>query len=366
MSYHRLPTHDYRSRCIYMITMATARRKPLLSRLVGNEDDARTELTPLGAQVAAAIENIPQFYPQIRILSKVVMPDHVHFVLFVTESIPVPLGRVLRGFKQGCNHAYLNSRLESANQQHPSEVSMRGDFQSPTIPPAVPPIAQPPLLPLFEPNFHDRILAGKGQLDAMINYIHDNPRRAIIKRNHPDLFYLRRNTTIQTSIEQLVFSSMGNHFLLDYPLRQRVECSRSMTEEQIQAQLMHVQHLAGKGYVTYMAAISEGERRIARALREAGLPLVILMPEGFPPAGHPNERYFKPQGVYFEACSEGHLLLLEPLAETMRLPFITNLTEQALRQKAEAKHLAYTAIPTDTDRFRFMSLNILAHLLSDR
>ena len=206
--------------------------------------------------------------------------------------------------------------------------------------------------PLFETPFF-RTLAHKGQLDTMIQYIHDNPRRAMLKQQNPDLFTLRRDTRVG----ELCFTSLGNLFLLDYPEKQPIICSRALSEQQITAQQTDALYQAEKGCITVTAAISPGERQIARAVREAGAPLIILLKDGFPKAGDPHEKYYKPGGVYFEACAAGRLLLLEPTADTLTLPDIQTRTEQTLREKAEARHWNYQPIPVTSDRYRMMAAN---------
>ena len=73
------------------------------------------------------------------------------------------------------------------------------------------------------------------------------------------------------------FTSMGNHFLLDWPERQLVEISREANVEQIEERLQSVLAAAHNGAVTYTAAISKGEQKIARMVREKGFPLVVLL-----------------------------------------------------------------------------------------
>ena len=193
----------------------------------------------------------------------------------------------------------------------------------------------------------------------MIQYIHDNPRRALLKQQNPDLFILRRDTRVR----ELCFTSMGNLFLLDYPDKQSVICSRSLSEQQIAAQQTDVLRQAENGCITVTAAISPGERQIARAVREAGFPLIILLKDGFPKAGDPHEKYYKPGGVYFETCAAGRLLLLEPTAETLTLPDIQTRTEQTLRDKAEARHWSYQPLPVSSDRYRMMAANEIVKML---
>ena len=100
-----------------------------------------------------------------------------------------------------------------------------------------------------------------------------------------------------------------------------------------------------------------GGKTDRKTVRESGFPLIILLKDGFPKAGDPYERYYKPGGLYFEACAAGRLLLLEPTAETMTLPDIQRCTEQTLREKAEARHWSYQPIPVSSDRYRMMAAN---------
>ena len=193
-------------------------------------------------------------------------------------------------------------------------------------------------------------------------YIKANTERAWQRRQNPDLFRMHRNTEVCG----LQFTSMGNHFLLDWPDRQLVEMSRSASEEQIAKRQKEVMVAAHNGAVTYTAAISKGEQRIARAVREHGFPLVVLLNEGFPAEGSPQERFYKPGGTYFEACSKGRLLLMEPDESAFVNPFVRKAVEATLRQKAEAKHYAYTDIPVESQRYRFVALNEMGRMLVER
>ena len=70
---------DYSLPCIYMITLVLANRR---SKVLGEvPKSARCELTELGRAVEECWEAIPQFYPQVQIICKQVMPDHFHGIL---------------------------------------------------------------------------------------------------------------------------------------------------------------------------------------------------------------------------------------------------------------------------------------------
>ena len=183
----------------------------------------------------------------------------------------------------------------------------------------------------------------------MIRYIKDNPRRRWLKRANPDLFRIHQ----QTLVGGLSCTTLGNMFLADYPQKAALQCSRRLTQAEIDARRDECLDEAANGTVYISAAISEGEKQICRALREAGFPLIIILNEGFPAPDSPHYAYFKPQGVCFEACAEGRLLLVEPSAALLDCSDI----EATVYQKAGV-------LPHETQRYRFLALNALAEEMS--
>ena len=372
---------------IYHITFVVAGRQPLLGNFAIDHDEPRCLPTDLGSAISHDLSEIHQRRPYVRLLAKQLMPDHIHVLLYVTDDCSVSIKEIARGMRQGWRQmattVSIDPQMPSAEEykQMPKGGTQmpKGGTQMPkggTQMPSAEEYKQMPKgvtqmpkgvtqmpdtgthQPLFETPFF-RTLAHKGQLDAMIQYIHDNPRRAMLKQQNPDLFTLRRDTRVG----ELCFTSLGNLFLLDYPEKQPIICSRTLSEQQITAQQTDALYQAEKGCITVTAAISPGERQIAKAIRKAGFPLIILLKDGFPKAGDPHEKYYKPGGVYFEACAAGRLLLLEPTADTLTLPDIQTRTEQTLREKAEARHWNYQPIPVTSDRYRMMAANEIVKVL---
>ena len=104
--------HDYSERRMYMITLEVEGRLPVFGRLVGNafaergsRDEPRIELSELGKAVQSEWFNIQRYYPQIEVMAIQMMPDHLHGILFVKDTLPVHLGQVISGFKTGCRRA---------------------------------------------------------------------------------------------------------------------------------------------------------------------------------------------------------------------------------------------------------------------
>ena len=316
----------WRKPCIVHVTMVANSRQALFGKLTHNGSEAVIEKTPIGWALINQQRRLLELCPEIKILADKVMPDHHHIVLQVQRTMPRSIREVVRGYMQGCK--------EEARKHGFTENIYDG------------------------PPFY-RVLTHKGQLHAMIEYVKANTERAWQRRQNPDLFRMHR----KTEACGLLFTSMGNHFLLEWPDRQLVEMSRSASNEQIQERLKSVLGAAHNGAVTYTAAISTGERIIARTVREKGFPLVVLLNDGFPAEGSPHERFYKPGGAYFDACSKGRLLLMEPDKSAFVNPAVMMATEEALRKKAKAKHIVYTAVPVESLRYRFVALNEMGRML---
>ena len=267
--------HDYQQRCVYMITLAVEGRRPLLGMVTGNGEAVPAVFTPspLGEAIIKELHSIPEYYPQVSIWQVQLMPDHLHFILFVKERLPVHLGKVIIGFKVGCNRAY-SSQMAAGGQTM-----------------------------LWENGYNDRILEHEGQLQSLKCYMRDNPRRLAVKRHHPELFTVRH----QVQAGGRTFAALGNLFLLDAPQRVAVKCSRDLTQEQINEKCCHFLEMARNGAVLISPSISKGEKKVMRAAFEKGYPTIILLENGFSPLA-------KPGGRRFDACAAGRLLLLAPWA----------------------------------------------------
>ncbi len=315
----RLFGWNYTQPRMYMITLATEGRKPLFGEISGTPTQPRVELTELGKKVNHAIEYIPHYYPQLTILAQQMMPDHLHFIIYVRKPLPVHLGKVIAGFKAGCNRDYRfllqNSKTperQTDNNEEPPIGSVSGSSAAANIGSVSGSSADSNIGSvsgssaaaeksiLFEPGYHDRVLSHRGQLQAMIDYIHDNPRRLLIKREHSVLFAHRTVTAAGTT-----FQAIGNDALLQAPRRLFVRCSRRLTDDDITRECQRVLSLARAGAVLVSPFISKGERTIEQEALKEGLPIIKLLDHALAP-------YEKPWGHYFDACAAGRLLLLSP------------------------------------------------------
>ena len=195
------------------------------------------------------------------------MPDHLHGIIHVTDRLPRHLGHVINGFKVGCNRVARELSLS----------------------------------PLWEEGYNDRILQGRGQLNAIFRYLEDNPRRLWTKRNHPEFF----KTQHEIKIGDQTVTVMGNRFLLDSPNKVVVKCSRKMTDADIETATARFLMMAQRGAVLVSPRISPGEKAVMDMIQAAGFPFIQLLENGISPL-------WKPGGEMFDACASGQVLLVTP------------------------------------------------------
>lgn len=301
---HRSAMHDYRDRGIYMLTLVTTNRQPLFGQVV----DAKMQLSELGALIEQEVLGIPRYYPQLEILQVQMMPDHLHVLIFIHEQLPKHLSAVVKGFKIGCNRVYRESQSFAPS----SVVIARGVSIASSS------------SPLFEPGYHDRILRNHGQLENLKDYITDNPRRLWIKQHHRELFEHVTNLCFGSQI----YAAIGNRFLLQHPDKLQIQCSRKISEEELLTKQEQLLEAGREGAVLVSPCISPGEKQIARAALESGVPLIVLLENGFP-------EYYKPPKTYFEACAAGRLLMLAPWEYHFEKRAITRVQCLALNAMAE-------------------------------
>lgn len=71
-----------------------------------NPVKAYCELTPIGCVINNIVANYSQSVPLISIPAYVIMPDHIHLVLFVKESGKINLSDIVRNFKSYCTSGW--------------------------------------------------------------------------------------------------------------------------------------------------------------------------------------------------------------------------------------------------------------------
>lgn len=295
----RAKWHDYRSRCIYMLTLNKAQGIPDFSEIRGRLDSyewrPRVYHSPLGELIGQQMSAIKAAYPNTQILRRVIMPDHIHFVLFNTVAGDYHLGDVIRHLKSACAHAYYN------------------------IPPHHP-VNQPSL---FEDDYHDRILIKRNQLDNMLNYVSSNPRRRLERQTYRT-FHRR---FIIKDADGNMYEGYGNvHLLDDYDI-EPVKISRSYSADELRNKKICWLRTVENGGVLVSPFISQAERKVRDWAIDNGGRLIIILNNGYGPR-------YTPKGRLHDLCNQGRLLLIAPIEYQTAKVACTYVGCQAMNQLA--------------------------------
>jgi REP element-mobilizing transposase RayT len=154
---NRAPRFDYRSVGAYFVTVVTYQRQPVF----GGVADGRMVLNTAGRGVAREWLTTAQRRRNVRLDDFIVMPNHVLAIVHITTELPRPreadepdspllrspphsVGAIIRGFKAATT-AELNRRADCPGR------------------------------PLWQANYHDRILRTGPEIIAARRYIRMNP-----------------------------------------------------------------------------------------------------------------------------------------------------------------------------------------------
>jgi len=177
----RLKGYDYTQPGAYFVTICTRDREPLLGRVV----DGHMVLNACGEMVRACWREIPDHFPHVALDAFVVMPNHVHGILWIVGDV-------------GARHAVpLHNAEPMPNQEQ---------FGKP-VPGSIPTIIRAfksavtrrinehrgtPGAPVWQRNYYEHIIRttvgahGRSPLDAIRRYIAENPLRWYLDGENPD------------------------------------------------------------------------------------------------------------------------------------------------------------------------------------
>lgn len=146
----RHPDYDYAQQGVVFVTICTHGRQ----HLFGAVEHGSVVLSPAGLLTADHWRAIPRRFSGVMIDVFVVMPDHVHGILFTgtnPDAEPATVGDVVRWFKASVHAGYRDGARRSG---------------------------WPPYdLHLWQRNYHDRIVRSGAELAVTRTYIEANPAR---------------------------------------------------------------------------------------------------------------------------------------------------------------------------------------------
>ena len=146
----RAQNFDYNTNGAYFVTVCTKNRQQLLSKIVGVDvldDPKNVDLLPHGKIVDKYINQLDTFYNDISVASYVIMPNHIHIMLFVRGN---GSSRTSTPTKQHSAVSQFVSTLKRfCNKKYGENIFQRG--------------------------FFDHIIRNQKDYEEHLRYIHNNP-----------------------------------------------------------------------------------------------------------------------------------------------------------------------------------------------
>ncbi len=358
------PGTTWKGAGLYHITLTVSSRKPMLGRLVMDDDSpatARIERTPFGDALVECLLSIRSRHPEVQVLHFSLMPDHLHAVLYVTRTMPKGIGSVVRGFWQaskklgracsatslgipnGIRDRYEEGLRQSDDGGLPSFIAPRVNSEeleadrrrleafAAGLRRQLGDEAYYRLPPVFTAMPFVRAMARYTQLPATINYLDMNPQRLATKRLRPGYFRVQRGITIGTRS----YEGVGNIALLQQERYATVHVRRLLEERANNGDDRPLRDYkngcvlqARQGTVMVSAFISKQEKEVLRELQRECRQIIVLVDNGF-------GDYYKPSAGLFDACAAGRLLILSPWAHDSGKRHVTRSDCKALNTIAQ-------------------------------
>ena len=187
----RLQNYDYSQNGAYFVTICTAHKRPLFGVVRRGDPCGRppvpvyAELSEIGRIVESYLTEIPSHYPDVHLASYVIMPDHIHMILVLTQNQPERAGQCPAPTEESdlsCRRG--GTPGPPATTEKPVPPCRRGGTPGP---PALPKIinafksltTRKAGCSLWQRGYYEHILRNQQDFDEAAGYIAGNPVRRL-------------------------------------------------------------------------------------------------------------------------------------------------------------------------------------------
>src|SRR6266702_2455200 len=185
----RLKDYDYSQAGAYFVTICAWQRECLFGGIVNGE----MVLNDMGQIVKSVWCQLPEYFPNINLDAYVIMPNHFHGILQITEFVGVV------GAKQGSS-ALLGSDLYAGKGKADETFAlplqqMRGsvsgslcsivqNFKS-VLTRKINKLRNNPGCPVWQRNYYERVIRNENELSRAREYIDKNPMKWEMDKENP-------------------------------------------------------------------------------------------------------------------------------------------------------------------------------------
>lgn len=159
-----MPGWDYGSHGLYFITICVKDRIRYFGDINETQGVASLQASQLGSVAYDNWLQIPQFHPYIELDEFIIMPDHIHGILFINKpdkntwelnkfgSQSKNLASIIRGYKSSVKKYATINDIEFS----------------------------------WQPGFYDRVIRGELEYRRIRDYIYDNPQQWLVNQDNSE------------------------------------------------------------------------------------------------------------------------------------------------------------------------------------
>ena len=186
----RLSDFDYSTEGAYFVTICTQDRKQILSEIVKVGEglappEYLTILKPCGKIADEQIHLLEERYPNITVMNYVIMPDHIHMIIFIRKTAggaspsPTSGGKVCGNEARGASPSPTVDDMVCGNEAGGASPSPTLDgvicsFKSLTSRACK---KQVGIEKMFQRSFFDHVIRDMEDYETRRKYIYENPMR---------------------------------------------------------------------------------------------------------------------------------------------------------------------------------------------
>jgi len=287
--FRRFCGYDYSRGAALFITIVTSPRRRLFGKIV----DAKLVKTPLGEEVEKALLHEAGQTRGIRLYEHVVMPDHVHFRVYLEKGLNEPLkvlGGFVRRFKTWTTRCWkLQAGLAALDEGGAGLATLDGGGRE-KLQAGLATLAgggrledRAPLGGLWQQGYHDWICLSEEMIAAVGRYIDYNPLKFELRYNQPEFLAIREPLAARRLSPEEFWRGIGAVEMLDgeTPLI-ALRISRKLSPRQIDEAVARIRRRVGD-YVFVGGWISPGEKAVRdMLLAEPQGKIVEILPSAMP------------------------------------------------------------------------------------
>jgi len=161
----RLQNYDYSMPGMYFITICTDERKPLLGVVAATCGRPYVKLSRIGEIAENEIERAGNIYANVRIDKYIIMPEHIHMLIFIADEWRPQVAATDKLPGEGAKQSRSTPTISRFVKQFKGAVTKQ--------------IGRP----IWQRSYIDRVVRNHAEYEEIWKYIENNPLKRYIRCN---------------------------------------------------------------------------------------------------------------------------------------------------------------------------------------